>query len=424
VKKQVQWRGLVPAALWSSSVSLLLAAPAAAQIPPQLQGIPVFPPVPYMTSTSLGPFGPIENPAADADVIRYAEELWKFIDSGGTYTDPLDNFVWLAPELLALGDPANGVLAQPDPFGGGFDLFEVIYSHRLAPFDPNGPATIQGLLEVDSFVALTWKHWTLTHQLATEPTIDLVAHQRHVDLLVNAIFGLTPYASVRGVPSFSGFLVSDRLSIENWSAIPWAFATMATSEPDPRAEAQAQECIDMKKDDLSGFPDLYKPDQGYSWGGLSGGDPGFDCDDFADATGANITKGKSGVSYCNIYCSFNGTKPGGKKGPSAGHLVTQIKAGDKYWLVDGQTGLTTGPHQDGTPPDASPITEGGYGAKPGTTKTDPDGHAPNDRSAWQGIWSGEPGPWHTDPEEVARFGEITGLDPECFIQATKAVEAQ
>jgi hypothetical protein len=410
-----------------AAAPLVLAVPLFSQstptpvaVPATLIGLPSFPAFPYAPGASLGPLGPIDNPAVDADLIGFAQVAWQYIDSGGTNTASLLNWQWTAPDLLDLTGPANDAETQPAIFGGGMELFRALYIHRLAPQTPGGPATIYDLLETNTQVALLFKHWTLTHQLATVEAWDPIAHQKHITMVIDAVI-TKQYASTRGVPLFQpGLLISDRTEIEVWAGVPWNYlgAPPPAGVPDPitrETQKSVEDCVANESGKLTGpWPSgkkLYKSDKLATWFGLVSGTPGFDCDDFADAIGAYLTKGKAGASYCTVYTSWIATDPSnGKKKGKVGHLVTMIKAGGKYWLVDAQTGATSGPFDAGTPPDASTVT-GGYSKKPGSDYTDPKPIPPNDRSRW----SGEPPPWHTSREMKECFNEVTGLDRNCFI---------
>jgi hypothetical protein len=414
--------------LLPSTALLSLATTAFAQVtttpsivPPMLEGLPFFGELPYDPFNSIGPLGPIENPEVDADLLAFAKVAWDYIDSGGANTTALLNWKWTAPDLLDLTGSGNDADTQPAIFGGGMELFRAIYVHRLAPQTPGGPLSIFDLLETDANVALLFKHWCLTHQVVTLESWDSLAHKNHLALVTDSL-GAKDYASTRGVPLIlPGLLVSDRTEVEVWAKLPWDYVGGPTGPAErpkpitPETKKSVEECVNNESGKLTGpWPSgkkLYKSDTLASWFGLVSGTPGFDCDDFADAIGAYLTKGKEGASYCNIYTTWTGTNPSnGKKTGKAAHLVTMIKAGDKYWLVDAQTGAKSGPFDQGTPPDASTVT-GGYSKKPGSDYTDPKPIPPNDRSRW----SGEPPPWHTSREMKKCFKEVTGLDRDCFI---------
>lgn len=392
----------------------LVQSASAQTYPVELQNIPFFGPIAYQApGSSFGPISAIEDPLAEADLWGYAAAFWTEIDTNGAAGLSQTGWTWTAPNLTAFEDPNLRANAQVDVWNGGYELFEYLYQHRLAP---GGVETFYELCLADPVVALTFKHYTLTHQVATWSDVDPIAHQRHIDIVID---GLTvqSYAESRGVPMIAGTLiVSDRTEIVHWNSAPAArFAGGGGSGSNFRGDGttseEMQDCIDMKKRKLAG-QGLYKNDKA---GGIfgSGADPGFDCDDFADAIGAFLVKDKEGASYSQVGCTFRG---GNKKKGS--HAITRIDAGGQYWLVDGQTGLTSGPHNTDVPMDASSITEGGYGAQDGTTNTNQSTDAPNDRSWGRGLFgNGEPDPWHTDPEERRRFEDKTGESPECFIQS-------
>jgi hypothetical protein len=377
-------------------------------VPAGIIGLPKFPAVPYVAGLSIGPDFTDEPFAVEADTLDFAARFWTSVDTG----DPsaLAAFQWSA-EAQAWMSPrsSGGAGFQFDPWAGGFELFEHVYQHRLHSTGGATSLSIAELVETDVVVATTFKHWSLTRQLVTSPAWDPIAHTRHVELLVDALF-FRSKATVRGVPLvLPDLIVSDRLEVESWAALSpgVAYAVSGAVPDDPQA------CIDALKSALAGFEGLYVADGKACYFGLVDGAPGFDCDDFADAIGAYIAnKCRNGLTYANIYCSFVALDSAtGKKRGRVGHLVTMIKSDSSYWLVDGQTGASSGPHPLDTPPDAAPIL-GGYSLKSGTVKTSSKQHAPNDR----GPWSGEPPPWHESPAMVEHFENVTGFGAGCFIQ--------
>ncbi len=396
-------------------------------IPFAIQGLPLDPEIPYVPGSSVGPLGPIDSPEADADYIRFAEAWWTVIDNGGTDLSPLAGFAWLAPDLVALENGLD-VSTQVDPWGGGMELFARLYAHKLAPNDPFGPDHIEELLSIDPAVAEEFKHWGHYHQVVTSISADPAAHAEHMALVMDALT-FQSEAVVRGLPYMDGStLVSDRLELTGSSSPAPAPTTPATTNKEgpavepggggPRPVNMLDKCIRTRGGVLDPFSgQLYKADKGYYCFGLLGGCPGFDCDDFADAIGAYIIKGKQGVTTCNVYCKWTSKNPNNGKKSKAAHLVTKIKSGDCYWLVDAQTGAISGPHKNGTPMDATPVL-GGYNVCPGTVVTDQKDYEHGDRSPW----SGEPPPWHTSPTIVACFEMITGLQAACFKVATVVVE--
>lgn len=400
-----------PRTRWTGVIGLALlgfAAEAQAQIvPPGLQGLPTYGEVRYGPG-GIPPNGPIASPEEDKDYIQYAMLFWEGADAG-TFAK-LDLFNWSAPKLIELVQTPPH--AQVDEWGGGVDLFEAVYFHRLAPYNPTGFADLHELIENDAQVATLFKHWTLHHQLATSPQWDTLAHDNHKTMLVEAYtFGMT--TSVRGVPLIDGnMIVSDRLELLSPSAwFPQLAYAADDAQPDPSepasdAQKEAQECIDAKKEVLDDMD--WKED-----GKGKDGTPGFDCDDFADAMGAAVSKDKEGVTANTVFVSWT-SKPDGnglKKGKGK-HLVTKISAGGKYWLMDGQTGAVSGPHDDGTPMDAEPVLDGplgNYDYEPGSVRTKQTERDLDYRP------TSEPPPWHKNPDMVACFEKLTGLDADCFI---------
>jgi hypothetical protein len=366
---------------------LLWSTPTAAQvIPPGLQNLPSHPEVPYAPS-GIAPTNPLPDPLEDAELRQYSEEFWKFVDSG----DPtgLAQHKWTAPGLLALIQGVPGV--QVDEWDGGLELFGALYQHRLKPINPTGYDSIRELIENDATIGMLFKHWTRHHQLATAATWDNIAHTMHISMLFEAYFnGVT--ATVHGVPLItSDLIISDRLDLEvpnAWFAI--SNSSSGGSRGGPVEEAQA--CIDAHLCDLKSMP--WKEDGFF--------EPGFDCDDFADALGARISKGKPGVTATTVRVTWKkgtGSKSKGR------HQVTKISAGGKYWILDGQVGGATGPHDDGTPMDAEPALTGpggGYDRQPGSTRTEQ-----SDRPLGERPWV-EPAPWTESREMIECFEKETG----------------
>ncbi len=265
---------------------------------------------------------------------------------------------------------------------------------------------------------------------------DPVAHQKHVSLALDALNGGTQ-AAMRGVPYYdTNYLVTDRLDILQVTpsrapsalnmrkdrerlSVQGGSSTGGTgslgTNPSGTGDGESiQDCIDNNAGILAPFyKPLYKPDEGYSWFGLDGAEPGFDCDDFADAIGTKLTKGKAGASYTNVYCKFTGKDPTNGKKSKGAHLITRINSGGQYWLVDGQSGDVSGPHPEDQPMDAGEVLDG-YNPVDGTVSTDQTQHAPGDRSAWQGPFSGGPEAWFTSPGIIECFEHVTSMDADDF----------
>ena len=354
-----------------------------------------FAPVPYTPGQSWGPVGSDENPLSEADDIAYAQAYWQSYDLGDPDFGPLSLFEWNHPEFLPYND-SNFIPVDVDPFGEGRVLFEDLYEHRLS--DVYG---FEDLIDDDPLIRLTWRHWTLTRQVATVDFIDPIAHQRHIDALIMAIVFDDGYAT-RGVPYFSAStIVSDRTKKKKpngtiTTPTPADVSTLAQKIQDFHA------CICMKVGVISGFPDLYDPDN------EPAGDPGFDCDDFADALGAYVLGQTTaqGVTAKNKYVSWTNSA-----GKGVAHLVTMISFCGYYWLLDAQTGNKIGPFADGTKIDASPLINAGYDVKADSSvDTSQKCYDIGDR----GDWKGEPKPWYEDMEMRDHFENETGLDADDF----------
>ena len=384
-------------------------------IPPAWRNLPLYPEIPYTPGASVGPLGPIDSPLEDADYIAFASVFWSTVDNGGTDLSALESFRWTAPAIAALTqNPYQGM--DPDYWGGGKLLFEALYQHRLAPQDPNGPKLVDELIESDRNIAIAFKHWSHYHQLSTQASLDPIAHQRHMDMLTEAL-STAQRAEVRGIVHMDADLtVSDRLDLtvpDSWFP---AGASTPPGSSGPGFSAgsigvttniieEVQMCIDEGKGKLEDF-DLYKADTNPGFLGF-GGKPGFDCDDFADALAFYLSKNKKGVTACTVRVTWT-TNPGSSGGKAkSAHLVTKIKAGGKYWLVDAQDGKASGPHDEGTKMDATPILCF-YDIKPGSVRTEQ-----SDRDHGYRPWC-EPAPWTDSPTIVKCFEKITGLSAKCF----------
>lgn len=421
-----------PAYTWSIVLASLCSASALAQtpVPTQLQGLPTLPPFPYSDTTgALGPFFDVVDPLGDLDLFAYADAYWTDIDQNGTTTLSARGWTWTAPSLVEAETAGlvPGTAAMVDPWDGALELFQFLYAHRIGD---GGAESFYDLCLEDIVVASAFKHYTRTHQLATSTAWDATAHGIHIDLLTDAFTGAS-YASSRGIPYLDGAtIVSDRTRISKWQNVPSIQTTVVVGGPFDSGGTiggttldEVQDCIEMHKGDLVGHNadttgdgkadcTLYKPDVSGGWFG-NGAKPGFDCDDFSDAIGARLTKDKPGASYSNVYCSWE--LPG--SGKRVAHLVTRVDVGGSYFLVDAQTGSSSGPHDAGTPMDAGEVVKpSGYNIDPGTMQTGGTS-APNDRSDWQGwTGSGEPEAWNTDDDARQHFEDKTGLSADDYTQ--------
>ena len=252
------------------SCALLSAGTIHAQvaIPPAFVGLEDFGEVPYAGGAlSFGPNGLIDSPLEDADTRAFNAAFWQVVDNGGTDLTPVTNFVWTAPTIVDMFSSEPG--ADPDPWFGGLTLFEYIYGHRLGLF--GGPQSIEELIESDPSIALTWRHWTVYHQLATTNSIDSEAHFRHAELVLDT---LTPAASttMRGVPFYNGpILISDRLEITDMST--WFFSDPGPNPPPAPLllTTGTQRVLDQSKTKLAMIQGLYKEDGSAFFGyGTSG----------------------------------------------------------------------------------------------------------------------------------------------------------
>lgn len=358
------------------------------------------PPFPYLPGSSVGPIGTVADPVYENDLLTYGNAYWALLDSGGSNTFPMQSFVPASPKWFPQG-PSTQPPSDHDPFGDGLVLFRSLYLHRLQLNPAAGPLfNIEDLILTDYWVRQQFRHWSRTHQLVTATFMDPVAHQRHLNALINAFTTATEYTTL-GVPFFDGALTI--LCSENTKKLkgpgqnpPPAPLPLANET----AAVQAKDAlVRQRAGALSGFPTLYDPD-----GWWFGGHVGFDCDDFADAIGTYITKGQAGMAATTVRVTWTDSN-----GASQAHRVTKITCGTKYWLVDAQTGAVDGPYDTTTAADARNVV-GGYdvdATKPVVT-TD-DGRALGSRPGF-----GEPPAWFNDPAQVQRFQNITGLDPACF----------
>lgn len=382
---------------------VLFCPSAAAQSPPAgLQNLPVFGEIPYLPG-GIPANGPIVDPLEDADLILFASHFWTYIDTGNS--TGLTNHRWTAPGLLEMEQELPAVTI--DKWGGGLELFEALYQHRLQPYDPGGYESVRELIENEYTIGFSFKHWTLHHQLATSRAWDPVAHSRHLDMLVEAYTkGVT--TTVRGVPRYdSTIIISDRLELEQPDAwfVSTALASSRSQDCDEEAVELAQSCIDSMLCNLKSME--WKQDGS---AGLFGffGTPGFDCDDFADALGACISNGKPSITASTVRITW---KKGTNRKKKGAHQITKISAGGKYWLLDGQVGGVTGPHTDGTPMDGEPALNGPGGAydrEPGSTRTQQ-----RERPLGERPWV-EPPPWTESSEMEECFEEQTGLNAEDY----------
>jgi hypothetical protein len=358
------------------------------------------PAIPYLPGQSIGPIAPLADPVYENDLLNYAQAYWILVDSGGMNPGPIQNFVPQSPKFQSGPMPPFGP-ADHDPFGVGSTLFENIFSHRLQ-LDPTlGPIfTLDQLIGSDPWVQQQWRFWTRTHQLVTADFLDPIAHQKHIQALINAFTTASEYAT-NGVPYFDAVL--SIVASENTKKLrdgspltgptPLALATLPQSAQNKDALIRQRAVV------LSSFGGLYESD-----GSWFGGHVGFDCDDYADAIGHYVAKGQPGLTATTVNVKWTTTG-----GASESHRITKFTCGNLYWLVDGASGEISGPHDISTPADAGPVL-GDYDIDPGQpVTTQDDGRALGSRPSLA-----EPPAWHTSPAQVARFESITGLSAACF----------
>ncbi len=356
--------------------------------------------IPYGIGPSAGPFHEIADPELEADYHAYALAHWQRYESEGSNTSLFDGFEWSEP----INAPGTQNFVDPDPFGAGRAFFRVLYAHRLSLGGGPGHFDVEDLVASDAAVAFQWKHWTLYRQFITNAGWDPVAHGVHV-AAVNEAQDFGVKFETRGIPLFTGtILVSDRTTPKkgNGNGSP-----PVEEEVDGLAQKlkELNDCLETRRSKLEATSsELYEADGA----GNTKDDIGFDCDDFADAIGAYLVKGKEeGVEYHRVLVTWTT-----KDGKSAGHLVTKVSFCGHYWLVDAQTGRMIGPFADATEMDAQELVKDDYdvdGTK--AIDTEQDERKPNWRPEH------EPPPWHEDEDQKKRFEDVTGFDADCFVQS-------
>jgi hypothetical protein len=368
---------------------------------PVLPSPPVLQAVAYVPGHSIGPIGVLANPQLYQDQRDYAAAYWEMVDSCGAVTTASQAFQPQSPHW-----PTFGISGQtptdPEPFGDGLSVFRALFAHRLQLNPTLGPLfDIDQLVATDPWVALQWRFWTLTHQVVTASFLDPIAHNNHIQAIIEALTWTIEWRTL-GVPYFDpGLTVVASEQTRKLRGLPGVNPPAPLPLPGlpvliQNYDAQVRALANV----LSGFPGLYEADGAWFWGHV-----GFDCDDFADAIGARIIKGQAGMRATTVRVEW--TTPGGQP---AAHRVTKVSCGGYYWLIDAQTGAVSGPHANATPVDARPVVQGGYAInnnRPITTIDD--GRALGSRPGLR-----EPPAWHTSQAQRTRFQNITGLDPNCF----------
>lgn len=333
------------------------------------------------------------------EVLRaHAAAFWEAWDAHHAGEPVEFDFVW--PEDVQPGDGF-------DPFFLSVETLSAVYADRLVVEGEVYTYDIYDLIEDDPEVFEAFRHHSLTGELVTPIASQQQAALRHFLLQVlsphqySEIDGDTedPCTDVYYVES-SGLVVTTTMvssTIDVYSQpnpCPGAGGTYTPEVPELEAFKQAlRDAIDD-----SGLTTLYDSGFRIKDGRLFW--PGFDCDDYADAIAWWLEKefGWYGSNFevMQLWMRWPGT----------GHVVTVVRIGQHYFVIDVQTGTMRGPYssmEDAVQAAWSIIDEFYL---PNAPRSRVVHREPGERPFI------EPNPWYEDPDVVDRFRQsMPGRDP-------------
>lgn len=244
-----------------------------------------------------------------AELQEWASIFWEWYDTG---------IIPPGAETFAFTHPAQ-FPRWFHPLNPALTVFRDIYRHRLPP-DEYGYA-IGDLLEHDPLVMQHFREYTTTGVLRTPTFEDPQAAAHHLERLQQAQSGQSTAYTLLGHWEIteSTTVTSDGLVTKK--KIPNPPAPGVDPTPLPGIPGDIQDSWD----DSGIYRMPYTPD-GWPW------EPGFDCDDYADALAAwlrhYLVPEYEGMTVEIIWITWFG----------GGHAIVRVCYNGACWYVDPQTG--------------------------------------------------------------------------------------
>jgi len=266
------------------------------------------------------------------------------------------------------------------------------------------------LIRDDPEVFEAFRHHTLTGELVT-PLAQPQATLRHLLLqmlppsqISELDEGEDPctevyYIEASGSPTVNGSTMSSEIDVmKKPKPCPPTGGVGPPGDYD-EFERALRDLVRNSGLDTDVAPNLYSHD-GYFF------DPGFDCDDYATAMAhyleRHLPTHAGSFSVWSLWLTWLG----------GGHAVTVVLLGDKFYVIDPQSGAVRGPFHSRE----EAVHAGWDILKDPTIGYDIDPFY--QRSTWRKPDSrpfGEPAPWHDDPDEVDHFQRETQRDPSDYM---------
>lgn len=242
---------------------------------------------------------------------------------------------------------AEGASSQVDALGHGRLLFLELYDHRLS-----ATKGLDHLIEEDAQVRSQLREYTTEGVLSLDiGKADPLAVEAAMKLLGEAIQG-SDRVQLKGEYQLHGDVLTindlrvlalkDADGEEYVDDLRLGLRSSPPQGPDCSGNGLRDRVTDLVNqsglDPASGC--LYHSDS------KDNSDPGFDCDDFADAQGAFITNAWGsdcgGATYKSADVAWEYTDSNGKT-QTVGHALTVIEVNGIVIVVDAQTGTVRGP---------------------------------------------------------------------------------
>ncbi|GAB4554369.1 MAG: hypothetical protein Tsb0013_16990 [Phycisphaerales bacterium] len=323
----------------------------------------------------------------------YAAQFWAHMDDPDLVPAPSDEFSFPTSDNF-------------DPFYLTSALMSEVYADQLVSNPDLGiPYHIEDLIRDDPQVLDAFRHHTLTGELLT-PMASTSAVSRHLQLALlgevveEAELECEPIYIVKAqAPEVRGEMVANVFD-ESFSQVASKKKPKPCNPTGPPPVTIPQPLRDAVRD--SGLDeDCWLADGGWWFS-----DPGFDCDDFADAMAEWLKRQFPDAEIWNLYFSY----------ATGGHAMTVIRIDGYFYLIDAQYGVIRGPFETAQEVQeaAKKIMEDLYGVE--FYWIDPYRRYRWVAPGWRPSLR-EPVRWWEDEDMLEHFCDCFGKDPNDYMPA-------